>query len=152
MSTPQRIQVIDSHTGGEPTRVVVAGGPDLGRGTLAERREAVPRRARLAPLAPSSTSRAGRTCWSGRCLCEPADPSCAAGVIFFNNVGYLNMCGHGTIGVAVTLAHLGRIAAGTHRLETPVGVVGFRLRRRQPRDDRERAELPPRGRRQRDAR
>jgi 4-hydroxyproline epimerase len=61
----------------------------------------------------------------GGILCEPVDPTCAAGVIFFNNVGYLNMCGHGTIGVAVTLAHLGRIGPGTHRLETPVGVVGF---------------------------
>jgi 4-hydroxyproline epimerase len=61
----------------------------------------------------------------GALLCEPVDPSCAAGVIFFNNVGVLNMCGHGTIGVAVTLAHLGRIGPGRHQLETPVGVVGF---------------------------
>jgi 4-hydroxyproline epimerase len=53
------------------------------------------------------------------------DPNCIAGVIFFNNVGYLGMCGHGTIGVAVTLAHLGRIGPGTHRLETPVGPVTF---------------------------
>src|SRR5205814_5709700 len=61
----------------------------------------------------------------GALLCEPADPTCVAGVIFFNNVGYLGMCGHGTIGVAVTLAHLGRIRPGSHRLETPVGVVSF---------------------------
>jgi 4-hydroxyproline epimerase len=64
----------------------------------------------------------------GALLCGPTDPSCVAGVIFFNNIGYLNMCGHGTIGVAVTLAHLGRIRPGTHRLETPVGVVGFEYR------------------------
>src|SRR5206468_10108295 len=64
----------------------------------------------------------------GALLCEPADKSCAAGVIFFNNVGYLNMCGHGTIGLAVTLAHLGRIKPGTHRLETPVGIVSFEYR------------------------
>src|SRR5207249_3457890 len=61
----------------------------------------------------------------GALLCEPAEPSCVAGVIFFNNVGTIGMCGHGTIGVAVTLAHLGRIAPGTHRLDTPVGVVSF---------------------------
>ena len=61
----------------------------------------------------------------GGLLVEPTDPTCCAGIIFFNNVGYLNMCGHGTIGVAVTLGHLGRIGAGAHRLETPVGVVGF---------------------------
>src|SRR5262249_26307835 len=57
--------------------------------------------------------------------CEPTDPSCVAGVVFFNNAGYLHMCGHGTIGVAVTLAHLGRVGPGTHRLQTPVGVVPF---------------------------
>jgi 4-hydroxyproline epimerase len=63
----------------------------------------------------------------GALLCEPADPSCAAGVIFFNNVGYLGMCGHGSIGVAVTLAHMGRIGPGKHLLETPVGVVTMTL-------------------------
>src|SRR5262249_45390381 len=61
----------------------------------------------------------------GAILCEPSEPGCVAGVIFFNNVGVLNMCGHGTIGVAVTLAHMGRITPGTHRLDTPVGVVAF---------------------------
>ena len=61
----------------------------------------------------------------GALLCEPVDPTCVAGVVFFNNVGTIDMCGHGTIGVAVTLAHLGRIGPGTHRLETPVGVVSF---------------------------
>jgi 4-hydroxyproline epimerase len=59
----------------------------------------------------------------GALLCEPVDRSCAAGVIFFNNVGYLGMCGHGTIGLVVTLAHLGRIDRGEHRIETPVGIV-----------------------------
>src|SRR5262249_28676764 len=60
----------------------------------------------------------------GALLCEPADPSCVAGVLFFNNADVLWMCGHGTIGVAVTLAHLGRIRAGRYRLGTPVGIVG----------------------------
>jgi 4-hydroxyproline epimerase len=60
----------------------------------------------------------------GALLCEPVDPACAAGVIFFNNVGYLGMCGHGTIGLIVTLAYLGRIRPGEHKIETPVGVVG----------------------------
>jgi 4-hydroxyproline epimerase len=63
----------------------------------------------------------------GALLCEPTDPSCAAGVIFFNNVGYLGMCGHGTIGLVVTLAWLGRIKPGLHRIETPVGIVEARL-------------------------
>lgn len=60
----------------------------------------------------------------GALLCEPADSSCAAGAIFFNNVGYLGMCGHGMIGLVVTLAYLGKIIAGEHRIETPVGIVG----------------------------
>jgi 4-hydroxyproline epimerase len=59
----------------------------------------------------------------GALLCEPVDKSCVTGVIFFNNVGYLGMCGHGTIGVVVTLAYLGQIGPGNHRIETPVGIV-----------------------------
>jgi 4-hydroxyproline epimerase len=120
----QRIQVIDSHTGGEPTRVVVAGGPDLGRGTMTERREIFRTRyedfRRALVIEPR-----GSDVMVGALLCEPSDPACVAGVIFFNNVGTLGMCGHGTIGVAVTLALLDRIQPGSHRLETPVGIVGF---------------------------
>lgn len=63
----------------------------------------------------------------GALLCEPSDKSCVAGVIFFNNVGYLGMCGHGTIGLMVTLAHIGKLSAGEHRIETPVGIVTARL-------------------------
>ncbi|HUX85905.1 MAG TPA: proline racemase family protein, partial [Chloroflexota bacterium] len=118
----RRIQVVDSHTGGEPTRVVVAGGPDLGRGSMAERREIFRERFDTFRSAVVNEPR-GSDVVVGALLCEPVDPSCAAGVIYFNNVGYLGMCGHGTIGVVVTLAHLGRIGPGQHRLETPVGVV-----------------------------
>ncbi len=124
MANLQRIQVIDSHTGGEPTRVVLAGGPDLGRGPLAERRTRFREQHDWFRSAVVNEPR-GSDVLVGALLAEPADPACMAGVIFFNNVGYLNMCGHGTIGVAVTLAHLGRVGPGTHRLETPVGVVAF---------------------------
>ena len=120
----QRVQVIDSHTAGEPTRVVIAGGPDLGGGSLAERREVFRRRFDDFRSGVVNEPR-GSDVLVGALLCEPADPSCVAGVIYFNNAGCLNMCGHGTIGVAVTLAHLGRVGPGVHRLETPVGVVGF---------------------------
>src|SRR5689334_1278677 len=122
--TLRRIQVIDTHTGGEPTRVVVAGGPDLGAGGLAERRSLFQQRFDEFRSAVVNEPR-GSDVMVGALLVPPVDPSCAAGVIFFNNVGYLGMCGHGTIGVAVALGHLGRIGAGTHRLETPVGVVAF---------------------------
>ncbi|MCU0980373.1 MAG: proline racemase family protein [Pirellulaceae bacterium] len=118
------MHVIDSHTGGEPTRVILEGGPDLGAGTLAQRRErfrAVHDDLRRAVICEPR----GSDVLVGALLCPPMDPACAAGVIFFNNVGYLGMCGHGTIGVAVTLGHLGRIAAGRHLLETPVGRIAF---------------------------
>ena len=121
----RRIQVIDSHTAGEPTRVVLAGGPDLGRGSLAERRARFRDECDAFRSAIVNEPR-GSNVLVGALLCEPTDPSCVAGVVFFNNVGYLGTCGHGTIGVAVTLAHLGRIGAGEYRLETPVGVVTFR--------------------------
>lgn len=122
----RRIGVIDSHTGGEPTRVVVSGGPDLGPGDMAARRDVFRERFDAFRSAVVNEPR-GNDAMVGALLCEPTDPSCAAGVIFFNNVGYLNMCGHGTIGLLVTLAHLGRIGAGTHRIETPVGVVSATL-------------------------
>ena len=118
----QRIQVIDSHTGGEPTRVIVAGGPDLGTGLLAARRERFQRGLDRYRSAAVNEPR-GSDVMVGALLVAPEDPSCAAGVIFFNNIGCIGMCGHGTIGLMVTLAHMGRIRPGEHRVETPVGVV-----------------------------
>ncbi|MGC4033056.1 MAG: proline racemase family protein [Tepidisphaeraceae bacterium] len=120
----QKIYVIDSHTGGEPTRVVVSGCPDLGSGPLAERREVFAKRFDEFRSTVVNEPR-GSDVVVGAMLVPPTDPSCVAGVIFFNNVGTLGMCGHGTIGLAVTLGHLGRISAGTHKIETPVGVVSF---------------------------
>jgi 4-hydroxyproline epimerase len=123
----QRLHVIDSHTGGEPTRVIIAGGPDLGSGPLAARRDRFRREFDRYRSAVVNEPR-GSDVVVGALLLEPEDETCAAGVIFFNNVGYLGMCGHGTIGLMVTLAHLGRIRPGEHRIETPVGVVSATLR------------------------
>ncbi len=120
----QRISIIDTHTEGEPTRVVIAGGPDLGTGPLTERRARFRDEFDTFRSAVVNEPR-GSDVMVGALLTEPTDPSCCAGVIFFNNVGVLHMCGHGTIGVAVALGHLGKIAAGRHKLETSVGVVGF---------------------------
>lgn len=116
------MHIIDSHTAGEPTRLVVTGGPDLGQGTLAERRERFRKEFDRFRSAIVNEPR-GSDVMVGAFLCPPNDPSGVAGVIFFNNVGYLGMCGHGMIGAVVTLGHLGRIGVGTHRLDTPVGVV-----------------------------
>ena len=122
MKNMKRIKVIDSHTGGEPTRLVVDGFPDLGAGGMAERRELLAQQyddwRAAAVLEPR-----GSDVVVGALLCKPADPASTAGVIFFNNTGYLGMCGHGTIGLVASLAYLGRIAPGAHRIETPVGTV-----------------------------
>jgi proline racemase len=117
-----KIRIIDSHTGGEPTRVVISGGPELGRGPLAERVKRLQKDHDHFRSAVVNEPR-GSDVLVGALLVEPDDTSCAAGVIFFNNVGYLGMCGHGAIGLLVTLSHLGRIAAGKHRIETPVGII-----------------------------
>jgi 4-hydroxyproline epimerase len=119
----RRVRVIDSHTGGEPTRVVVRGAPDLGAGPLSERVELFRNQNDCFRSAVVNEPR-GSDVIVGALLCEPVDPVCAAGVIFFNNVGYLGMCGHGTIGLVASLAHLKRIEPGEHRIETPVGTVG----------------------------
>ncbi len=102
------IPIIDSHTGGEPTRVV--------RGGVTANELETYRRAIICEPR-------GHEVIVGALLVEPKDASCAAGVIFFNNVGLLGMCGHGMIGLIATLKHLGRITAGEHRVETPVGVI-----------------------------
>ena len=126
MLRARRIKVIDSHTAGEPTRVIVAGGPDLGAGTIRERVERFRRDFDGLRSATVNEPR-GNDAMVGALLCEPHDPTCDAGVIFFNNVGYLNMCGHGTIGLMVTLAHLGRIQKGYCRIDTVCGPVEARL-------------------------
>ena len=118
----RKIRVIDSHTGGEPTRLVVSGGPDLGRGPLAERLRRLRTEHDDFRSAVVNEPR-GSDVVVGALLCEPVDATCAAGVIYFNNVGYLGMCGHGTIGLVVTLEYMGRIKPGQHRIETPVGTV-----------------------------
>lgn len=125
-SPVQRIRILDSHTGGEPTRLVLEGGPELGDGPLAERvarfrgefdhyRSAIVNEPR------------GSDVVVGALLVEPHAPGCEVGVIFFNNVGPLGMCGHGTIGLVVSLAHLGRAQPGVVRIDTPVGVVAATL-------------------------
>ncbi|WP_394180538.1 proline racemase family protein [Marinomonas posidonica] len=120
------LTVIDSHTEGEPTRVVLSGGPDLGEGSLAEKAQ------RLATehqdfYRSLVVEPYGQEAMVGALLVEPSDPSCVTGVIYFDAAAVIGMCGHGTIGLAATLAHLGRIGIGTHKIETPVGIVEITL-------------------------
>ncbi len=116
------IRVVDSHTGGEPTRVVISGAPDLGRGDMARRRARFAQEHDAWRRAIVNEPR-GSDVIVGALLCEPVDPASTCGVIFFNNVGVIGMCGHGTIGLIATLAYLDRIEPGLHRIETPVGPV-----------------------------
>lgn len=120
------LDVIDSHTAGEPTRVVVAGFPDLGGDSLARCRERFAAEFDHWRSAIACEPR-GSDAMVGAVLLPARDPRACSGVVFFNNVGYLGMCGHGTIGVVRTLQHLGRIGPGRHFIETPVGTVGVDL-------------------------
>ena len=126
MAELQRIRFIDSHTGGEPTRLIVSGGPPLGSGPLAERFKLFREKYDHYRSATVNEPR-GSDAVVGALLCDPVDRACAAGVIFFNNVGYLGMCGHGTIGLVATLAYMGKIKPGDYRIETPVGEVAATL-------------------------
>ena len=118
----REIEFVDSHTAGEPTRVIFEGGPDLGSGPLPERLERF-RTDHDALRMATVTEPRGADVLVGALHCEPSDESCDAGVIFFNNVGYLGMCGHGLIGFVETLRYLGRVESGVCRVETPVGIV-----------------------------
>jgi len=120
------VPFVDSHTAGEPTRVIPEAPFDLGSGSLSERREIFAAKYDSYRRAFCTEPRAGDTT-VGALLIPPFDPTCSAGVIFFNNVGYLNMCGHGTIGVIRTLEYLGKLQPGPHRIDTPVGAVGATL-------------------------
>ncbi len=126
MAALTRIKVLDSHTGGEPTRLVLEGGPDLGRGPLSERVKILKEKHDEFRSAVVNEPR-GSDVMVGALLCEPHEPGCQFGVVFFNNIGCLGMCGHGTIGMVVSLAHLGRIKPGALRIDTPVGPIDAML-------------------------
>jgi len=120
------IEILDSHTAGEPTRLVLEGGPDLGNGTITERLQVFRRDHDRWRSAIVNEPR-GSDAVVGALLCAPSDASCDVGVIFFNNIGYLKMCGHGTIGLVASLAWLERIKPGKVRIETTVGIVTAEL-------------------------
>jgi len=118
----KRIPYLDSHTGGEPTRLITSLPFDLGIGSVADKLSTLKAHhddlRRTVLLEPR-----GSDVLVGAYLVPPADPTCQFGVIYFNNVGYLGMCGHGTIGLIASLAYLGKVQPGVIRVETPVGVV-----------------------------
>jgi 4-hydroxyproline epimerase len=121
------VRVIDSHTGGEPTRLVLEGGPDLGDGPLAERVQRFREHFDDYRCAIVNEPR-GSDPLVGALLVKPHRPDCAFGVIYFNNVGYLGMCGHGTIGLIASLEFAGKLKRGALKIDTPVGAVDAELR------------------------
>lgn len=120
------IRVIDSHTGGEPTRLVIEGGPDLGAGPLSDRVVRFREQFDAYRSAIVNEPRGSDTV-VGALLCSPHEPGCQLGVIFFNNVGYLSMCGHGTIGLVASLAHTDQLKPGAVRIDTPAGAIDAML-------------------------
>ena len=127
MPYPLKVRVIDSHTGGEPTRVVLEGGPELGAGPLDQRRAILA--AEHAPwLRAVVCEPRGSEAMVAALVLPPFRPDCDLGLIFFNRVGTLGMCGHGTLGLVETLRHLGRLDPGRLRIDTPVGVVTAELK------------------------
>ncbi|HKB57376.1 MAG TPA: proline racemase family protein [Lacunisphaera sp.] len=126
MAASHLIKILDTHTGGEPTRLVLEGGPDLGAGPLSERVKVFKEKHDRFRTAIVGEPR-GSEAVVGALLVAPHDKGCQFGIIFFNNVGYLGMCGHGTIGIIVALAHLGRIKPGPVKLDTPVGPIAVML-------------------------
>ncbi len=118
----KRIPFLDSHTGGEPTRLILSLPFDPPAGTVAEKLSTLKAHHDDLRRTVLNEPRCSDV-FIGAYLVEPADPTCQLGVIFFNNVGYLGMCGHGTIGLIASLAYLGRVQPGVIRVETPVGVV-----------------------------
>lgn len=123
---PATVRVVDSHTEGEPTRVIVEGWPEPAGATMTERRDDLRRRADALRRATVCEPR-GHAAIVGALLTPPVDARSHAGVLFFNNESYLGMCGHGLIGVVRTLEYLGRLRPGTARFDTPAGTVTTEL-------------------------
>lgn len=122
----QNLEIIDSHTGGESTRIVVGGLPDeialAAHGSMAKRARILSEKFDWIRTSLCNEPRGSEVMVGAVCV-EPSDPDCDAGIIFFNNVGLLGMCGHGTMALAVVLNHLGRTQPGLLRVDTPVGGV-----------------------------
>jgi 4-hydroxyproline epimerase len=121
------MKIVDSHTEGEPTRTIFDAGLDLGSGSLAEKAEVFEKNYRDFCGSVLKEPR-GNDAYVGALVVDSEESDCAAGVIFFNTVQNLGMCGHGTIGLSATMAHMGLIKPGHHKFETPVGKVAINLK------------------------
>lgn len=122
------VHVVDSHTAGEPTRVVTGGLPNVPGATMADKRAFLRQHCDALRSGLVCEPR-GHDAIVAAYLLPPCDPTAHAGVVFANDVGYLGMCGHGAIGVATTLLAMGMVAPASAdgdteiRLDTPVGTV-----------------------------
>ena len=121
------MKIVDSHTEGEPTRTIFDAGLDLGSGSLAEKAGVFEKNYRDFCGSVLKEPR-GNDAYVGALVVDSEESDCAAGVIFFNTVQNLGMCGHGTIGLSATMAYMGLIKPGHHKFETPVGKVAINLK------------------------
>jgi proline racemase len=131
MSQALSLFTVETHTAGQPTRIVVGGLPRLLGDTVAAKRDVV--RTQHDGLRTFLTSEPrGHTGMYGAYLVEPSHPDASAGVIFFSTVNYDDMCGHGIIGVATALVAEGMVATAAPEtqfaVETPAGLVPVRAR------------------------
>ena len=120
------VEVIDSHTGGEPTRGVVNGWPQPEGKTLSERVCFMKENQEHLRTGAICEPR-GHNAIVGALLTPPENPESLTGVIFFNDVGYIGMCGHAMIGTVETLRHLGKLNSHKALIDTPVGTVSIEI-------------------------
>ena len=126
MQASRWLNAVDTHTEGEPTRIITGGVGHLAGDSVSAKRDTFRRDLDHLRTALVAEPR-GHKDMFGCVLTEPAGPDAEFGMFFMDNGGYQDMCGHATIGVSTALVELG-MAAGEGprrriRFETPAGPV-----------------------------
>ena len=120
------LQAIDSHTAGEPTRIVTGGIPNIKGKTMPEKKEYLEKELDYLRTAIMLEPR-GHNDMFGSIITAPTTDEADLGIIFMDGGGYLNMCGHGTIGAVTAAIETGMVPMVepvTHVvLEAPAGIV-----------------------------
>ena len=123
---PKIMEIIDSHTCGEPTRIVISGWPMPAGNSMPRRREYLRQNHDRLRQAVVCEPR-GHNAVVGGLLTPPVCDDSVAGIVFFNDVGYLAMCGHGLIGLVETLKFMGKVSGDDVRIDTPAGTVSAKI-------------------------
>jgi proline racemase len=125
------IECIDAHTVGEATRITVAGAPFFKGSTVMEQKQDMAANHDWLRKVLIFEPR-GHLDMFGAILVKPNHPEADFGVIFTDSGGYLNMCGHGSIGVSTALVETGYIKMKepytTLNLEAPAGLIRVKVK------------------------